>query len=55
MLIPLLILMFVCMILPAICVYTLNRGDVDPSIRFLGMLILSPFVHFLILVLRRNL
>jgi len=54
MLIPLLLLVFAVTIIPAICVHTICRNDLDPSIQVVAMLILTPFFHFLVLVLRRN-
>lgn len=55
MLIPLVLLGCACVIIPAICIHALCRNDLHPSIQFLAMLILTPFVHYLILILRLHL
>lgn len=46
---------FLCGVLPAICVHAINRDDVDPSIQALAILILAPYVVFLVRILRLNL
>lgn len=46
---------FLCGLLPAICIYAINREDFDPSIQALAILILAPFIVFLVRILRLNL
>lgn len=55
MLIPLLMLLFAGLIVPICCVGILAREDVHPSLQALALLILAPFIVFLIRVLRIHL
>ena len=48
-------IVYVSILLPAICVNALNRDDVHPSIQALAILILVPFVYFVVNALRLNL
>ena len=50
-----LLIVFAVLIVPAICLQLLMRSDMEPSMQFLAMVVLAPILHFLILVLRRNL
>lgn len=46
---------FIAFVVPAICVYAMNREDYNPTIQALAILVLAPFVAFLVRVLRLNL
>ena len=48
-------IVFAIVLIPALCINALNRNDVDPSIQALSILILAPFVYFIVNALRLHL
>jgi hypothetical protein len=55
MLMPLCMIVFLSGLLVSISIHILNRNDLDPSMHFLAILILAPFVLFAVKVMRLHL
>jgi hypothetical protein len=55
MLIPLVLTVFACVLVPLIAIHALCRPDLHSSIHFIALLALTPFVLFAVIVLRRHL
>ena len=48
-------IVYALVIIPALCIDAINRKDIDPSMQALAILILAPFIWFLVNALRLNL
>ncbi len=48
-------ILYAVVLIPAVCIDALNRKDIHPSIQALAILILAPFVWFLVNALRLHL